>query len=248
MKIAIIEDSQILAKILSTCLRSANYEYRVYPSRMASTGKVYGRSHSFLIINGTLDNFNAGSFMRRYRRSNKDAYILGICTKGDWRSKVNLLNEGADDVLSYPFPSQELIARIEALTRRPKRLAIPKPIKAQGVTVDPIQKSVKYRDTMLPIRNKEYALLEYLMKNKNRPVSRKELIGTVWDYKEMTGSNTIDVHISKLRGVLPVNGIIETVHGIGYKLCDSANEQRYRSHDDMVHDTDIVEEHIPDEL
>ncbi|WKZ31547.1 MAG: response regulator transcription factor [Candidatus Dojkabacteria bacterium] len=233
MKIAIIEDSRMLGSILSTCLKSSGYAHKLYSSKQIQSGTFFSQTFNLLITNTELQFANAQRFVQRLRKVEKRVYILGICNKGDWQTKVNILNCGADDVLSYPFPSQELIARIEALARRPRESVMPQPMKAKGVVINPVQRSVRYKNIPLPIRNKEYTLLEYLMKNKNRPVSRTELIGSVWEYRNTSNSNTIDVHISKLRTLLPVSDIIETIHGVGYKLCDApSKEKRYKQTDE----------------
>lgn len=254
MKIAIIEDSKTLASIIGTCLKSNGYSHILYSATDIGSGKVFEQKYNLLILNTLLRNISVERFIERIRKQNDELYIVGVCSKGDWKSKVNVLNAGADDVLSYPFPMQELIARIEAISRRPRKAILPQVLKAKDIVVNPIQRRVEYKDLILPIRNKEYTLFEYLLRNKNRPVTRVELIGTVWEYRNTSRSNTIDVHISKLRSLLPNPEIIETVHGVGYKLCDaSANDTGFTHSDgsdkeDEIEFEDLAPEYIEDSI
>ena len=143
--------------------------------------------------------------------------ILGICNRGSWVEKVEFLKRGGDDVLTYPFPIQELLARIQSLMRRPKNY-VDKNLYIGDFMLDLDNKSV-YKDNVdVDIRKKEYDLFEYLVRNKNRVISRCELLDHVWDYREYVGSNTIDVHIKRLRDKLQDNSLIETVHGVGYQV------------------------------
>ena len=144
---------------------------------------------------------------------------MGICNKGNWVEKVDFLNNGGDDVLTYPFPVQELLARIQSLIRRP-RSYIDKNIYIGDFLLDLDTKSVYKNNKDIEIRKKEYDLFEYLVRNKDRVVSRCELLDHVWDYREYVGSNTIDVHINRLREKLEDKKVIETVHGVGYKVKD----------------------------
>jgi len=88
------------------------------------------------------------------------------------------------------------------------------------VLLDTNNKTVSTKNSDIDLRKKEYQLLEYLVRNKNRTISRCELLDHVWDYRSYTGSNTIDVHIKRLRDKLPRKSLIETVHGQGYRIKD----------------------------
>ena len=146
--------------------------------------------------------------------------ILGICNKGSWIEKVEFLKKGGDDVLTYPFPIQELLARIQSLMRRPKNY-LDENIYIGDFVLDLQEKTIYKDDKDLEIRKKEYELFEYLVRNEGRTVSRCELLDHVWDYRQYVGSNTVDVHINRLRDKLEDKEIIKTVHGIGYQLNNS---------------------------
>ena len=142
--------------------------------------------------------------------------MLGVCNKGNWTEKVQFLNKGGDDVLTYPFPMQELLARIQTIMRRPSGY-MDKNLYLGKYILDVDNRTIYEGNSEISVRKKEYDLLEYLVRNKDRVISRCELLDHVWDYREYVGSNTIDVHIKRLRDKLHDKNIIETVHGIGYK-------------------------------
>ena len=150
-------------------------------------------------------------------KNSNTSKILGICNKGSWVEKVEFLKQGGDDVLTYPFPIQELVARIQSLMRRPKSY-IDENIYIGDYLLDLQERTLYKDDKDIEIRKKEYDLFEYLIRNKGRTVSRCELLDHVWDYRQYVGSNTIDVHINRLRDKLNDKDIIKTVHGVGYQI------------------------------
>jgi DNA-binding response OmpR family regulator len=157
--------------------------------------------------------------LKKIREIDKDIKILGLCSHGGWKDKVSFLKNGGDDVISYPFPIQELLERIKSLERRPKSYVNSNLyigefcLDRENLTVSNKQKDIK-------LRRKEYELLEYLVRHKDRTVSRCELLDHVWDYRDYVGSNTIDVHIKRIRDKLDKKSLIRTVHGRGYKVMD----------------------------
>jgi len=112
---------------------------------------------------------------------------------------------------------QELLARIQSILRRPNNYVDSK-IYIGDVLLDTQNKSISINNREVELRKKEYELLEYLVKNRNRTVSRCELLDHVWDYRSYTGSNTVDVHIKRIRDKISNKSLIETVHGQGYRV------------------------------
>jgi len=224
MNILIIEKSKTISYILRKSLVA--YGYNVTEDNGSFNVENIVRRNIFEIL--ILDTNITGTFttvdILKKVKSFKDieCKILGICSTGGWRDKVNFLNNGGDDVLSYPFPMQELIARIQSLLRRPKSY-IDNQIYLGDVVLDIRSKTVSEKEKDIDLRRKEYELFEYLVRNKNRTVSRCELLDHVWDYRSYTGSNTVDVHIKRIRDKISNKGIIETVHGQGYRIKDRKN-------------------------
>ncbi len=222
MNILIIEKSKTISHILKSTLLAYGYNITEDNADFSSENLVNRGLFEILIIDtNIIGKYTTLDILKRVK-SKKDlkSKMLGICSIGTWKDKVNFLNNGGDDVLSYPFPVQELIARIQSLLRRPTNY-VDSRIYIGDVLLDTNSKTVSVEKGDIDLRKKEYQLLEYLVRNKNRTVSRCELLDHVWDYRSYTGSNTIDVHVKRLRDKLPKKGLIETVHGQGYRIKDS---------------------------
>lgn len=219
MNILIIENSPTLSHIMLRCLESHGYNVSVDNGDFVSKSLIKDKIFEFYIINTNLKDSNTEDILEYITKHSPESKTLGICNKGSWIEKVNFLNKGGDDVLTYPFPIQELLARIQSLLRRPKNY-VDRNIYIGDYVLDIEEKTIYKDNKDIEIRRKEYDLFEYLVRNKDRVVSRCELLDHVWDYREYRGSNTIDVHINRLRDKLENKGIIKTVHGIGYQISE----------------------------
>lgn len=230
MNILIIEDSPTISSIIERTLSSYGYVTQVIESRKSLKSFVRQLAFDVAIIDTNLEKCLSPDICSFIRDKFTTAYIMGINNKGSWKDKIEILNSGADDCMTFPFPTQELLARIQALLRRPKVKALPN-LRYGSLRIDPRKMKAYHRKNHLDLTKKEYNLLEYLMRNKERTISRSELLDHVWDYKSVTTSNTVDVHIQKLRKKLRDNNQkysnpeninpvteIKTVHGIGYRL------------------------------
>ena len=222
MNILIINKSKTISHILKSTLLAYGYNITQDNADFNSENLVSRDLFEIIILDTNLSGKHSTSEILEIIKSKKSSKskILGICSIGTWKDKVNFLNGGGDDVLSYPFPVQELTARIQSLLRRPQNY-IDNRMYIGDILLDTNSKTVSIKNNDIELRKKEYQLLEYLVRNRNRTVSRCELLDHVWDYRSYTGSNTIDVHIKRLREKLPKKGIIETVHGRGYRVKDS---------------------------
>ena len=222
MNILIIEKSKTISHILKSSLLAYGYNITEDTSDFSSEHLFNRGLFDILVVDTNLSGkYDTKDILKKIKaKKNLKSKVLGICSIGTWKDKVNFLNSGGDDVLSYPFPVQELIARIQSLLRRPNSY-IDNRVYIGDVLLDTENKSVSVKNSEVPLRKKEYQLLEYLIRNKNRTVSRCELLDHVWDYRSYTGSNTIDVHVKRLRDKIPNKRFIETVHGQGYRVKDS---------------------------
>ncbi len=221
MNILIIEKSKTISHILKSTLLVYGYNITTDNENFNSENLLGRNLFEIVILNTNIKGkFSTFDILNKIK-SEKDnnCKVLGICSTGTWKDKVSFLNNGGDDVLSYPFPMQELLARVQSLLRRPQSY-IDNKMYIGDVLLDTTNRTITAKNHDVQLRKKEYQLLEYLARNKNRTVSRCELLDHVWDYRSYTGSNTIDVHIKRLRDKLPVKGIIETVHGQGYRIKD----------------------------
>ncbi|MFA5623170.1 MAG: response regulator transcription factor [Candidatus Dojkabacteria bacterium] len=226
MNILIIDKSKTISYIIKKSLIAYGYNISEDGTDFNSENLLKRNLFEILILDTNLSGKYCTVDILKKAKSNKssDCKILGICSTGNWRDKVNFLNNGGDDVLSYPFPMQELIARIQSLLRRPNSY-IDSQMYIGDVVLDTRNKTVSVKQKDVDLRKKEYELLEYLMRNRNRTVSRCELLDHVWDYRSYTGSNTVDVHVKRIRDKIINKSLIETVHGQGYRIKDRKNSK-----------------------
>jgi DNA-binding response OmpR family regulator len=224
MNTLIIDDSNIISHMISSALKPYGYEISHKKLKDFENSRENLSQFDLFIINTSISSIEGIELIRRVRRRSKRSYIIGIITKGDWREKISFLEAGADDVLNYPFPMQEIVARIQNVTSRPQRRVEPK-YKIGETVIDLNSRNVILNDKPLYLRKKEFGILEYLARNNQRPVSRSELLDNVWDYRKITGSNTVDVHISSIRKKTGDRKIIKTVHGFGYRINDECEEE-----------------------
>jgi DNA-binding response OmpR family regulator len=225
MNILIIENSSTLSQLISKSLDAYGYKVTLDNKDFTNKHLVDKNIFDLFIMNTNLDKGVTKKLLKYVIGKSKGSKVLGICNKGSWVEKVDFLNNGGDDVLTYPFPVQELLARIQSLMRRP-RSYIDKNIYIGDFLLDLDNRSVYKDDKDIEIRKKEYDLFEYLVRNKGRVVSRCELLDHVWDYREYIGSNTVDVHIKRLRDKLEDKNLIETVHGVGYQVKDLEKDSK----------------------
>ncbi len=216
----ILEQNKTISNILQSGMQAYGYtvEKKEYTEELAETLKY--KPYKLIFIDRTDSNFDKRKLrdvIKLAQKSNKQSYIIGIVAENKWRDRVNFLNSGADEVVTYPFILQEVLARIQTLLRRPK-IRINNTIEIGDVAVDTLNKEVYKNDQKVKLRKKEYRILEYMVRNKERPISRTELMDNIWDYRKIINSNTVDSHISTIRKKLKSNDLIKTVHGIGYKV------------------------------
>jgi DNA-binding response OmpR family regulator len=217
MNILIIENSETLAQLIEKSLRTYGYTPTIDDSNFDSEPYVRDQLFDIIVINTGMSDDRSLEILNIIKNISPKTKILGLCNKGDWSEKVKFLKRGADDVLTYPFPMQELLARIQSLLRRPKNY-LDDNLCIGNFELDMENKCVYRNGEELDLRKKEYQLFEYLMRNQNRIVSRCELLDHVWDYRKYTGSNTVDVHIKRLRDKLDDPTLIRTIHGVGYQV------------------------------
>ena len=236
MNVFIIEDSPTISLILEKTLSSYGYIPFSYSSTTYTPALLNDHRYEFFIVDTNLINIESSSICSQIRKRQNMSYIIGITHRGSWTDRIDFLNSGADDCLSYPFPPEEILARMQALLRRPKnRIAVS--LTYGKFKINPNIRQAYYDKTKLLLSKKEYNLLEYLLRNSERSISRYELMDHIWDYRKSTSSNTVDVHITRLRKKISstrnksyknsdnFESEIKTVYGIGYKMEDNFSEK-----------------------
>lgn len=155
------------------------------------------------------------------RQQGLKAPILMLTASTEVEHKIEALNLGSDDYLTKPFVFEELLARIRALLRRAPAITTTNVLQVGELFLDVSNKVVTRQEQMIPLRRKEFNLLEYLMRNPSRVISRDMILEHVWDHNSDTVANVVDVHIKHLREKVDrpfTRQMIRTVHGLGYRL------------------------------
>lgn len=223
MRILIVEDEKTLGESLEKALEKEGYavDHIAEGKKAKRRIEVSHEEYDLVILDLMLPEINGFEICKEIREKGVDIPVLILTAKYDIEDRVDALDAGADDYLVKPFSLAELTARIRALLRRPREKLPPK-LKIQDLTLDPVTREVKWNDKEVDLTQKEFAILEHLMRHPNQVMSRSQILDHVWDYNFDSFSNIVDVHVKNLRKKLDNHGsIIETVRGVGYRIKDS---------------------------
>lgn len=222
MNILVIEDEPEVAAFIKTGLEEQQYHVTVVPDGLEGVTIATEQNFDLLILDIILPGYNGFKVCKQVRLKKKELPILMLTALGTIRDKVQGFENGADDYLTKPFHFEELLARINALTRR--NTAVSGKIYTVGDLEVDCDKSTVFRaGKEIPLTTKEFTLLEILIANKNKVLSRSEIAGKVWGINFDRGTNLIDVYINYLRTKIDKNHtkkLIQTVIGRGYVLKD----------------------------
>ncbi|OFY64523.1 MAG: DNA-binding response regulator [Bacteroidetes bacterium RBG_13_43_22] len=222
MKILVVEDEPQVVEFLKKGLLEKGYETEIaYDGQMGERLALKG-DFDLIILDVILPIINGYDLCKRFREKGLQVPVLMLTALGTTEDKVSGFDAGADDYLVKPFEFEELLARIKALTRRSSGLIqTSKVIKIADLVLDLNKKSANRRDKSIELTGKEFELLEFLMKNIGRVLSRAEIAEKVWDITFDTGTNVVDVYISILRKKIDRDfeqKLIHTRVGLGYYI------------------------------
>ena len=222
MKVLIVEDNIKLGENLKQGLNQEGYAVELVADGLSAFNKVNlnHEEYDLIVLDRMLPGKDGVSICKHWRANNIITPILMLTALDSVEDKVSGLDAGADDYLAKPFDFKELLARINALLRRPKDIA-PNVLSVGNISIDTTSRTVTYKNKVVVLTLKEFMVLEYLMRNLNKVITRDEIYSHAWDFADSSFSNTVDVHIKNIRKKINDNGkIIQTIRGIGYKLED----------------------------
>lgn len=225
MRILIVEDEHKIANALKKGLEQENFAVDVVYDGLEGIGFATTKPYDLLILDRMLPNISDGlAICQAVREEGKHMPIIMLTAKGQLNDKVGGLNAGADDYLVKPFAFEELLARVRALLRRPKQ-SLGVALRVADLTLNTQTYQVQRAGTSINLSSKEFALLEYLMRNSGRTLTKNQIISHVWDYDADILPNTVEVYIGYLRNKIdkPFAGsnLIRTIRGFGYQLGDA---------------------------
>ncbi len=218
-RILVVEDDEDIAQALQRSLRMEGYEVRIAPDGAAGLEQTPIFAPDLVILDLGLPKVD-GIDVARTLRERDDLPILILTARDAVESRVEGLDAGADDYLVKPFERQELLARLRALLRRrPPRGSAP--LRVGDLLLNTDTHEVSRAERTIDLTQREFELLEYLMRNERIVISRQRLLDEVWGYDPFSTTNTIEVFVSNLRRKLEAEGeprLLHTIRGAGYVL------------------------------
>ena len=226
--IVVVEDAQDVADSIRTSLEHQGFRVAVASNSAAALDLVRDHPPDLVLLDLSLPDGSGSDLCRRIREGTAPAPvpILMLAAREPESGELLGIELGADDYLTKPFSSRDLLARVSAIIRRTDRPDLQSPIYDDGVLViDPWMFSVRYEGREVRLTRKEMRLLEELARNEGRVMMREVLLDRIWGLRDYADSRTLDVHIRRLRTKLGNPNLIETITGVGYRLVGSRTKQ-----------------------
>jgi len=222
MRILIVEDERRLAAFLRKGFEAESMAVDVAPDGIEGAGLALEADYDAIILDLMLPGKDGIAVLKEIRAAGKSTPVLILSARGEVEDRIQGLNLGADDYLPKPFAFAEVLARVRALMRRPgtdaERGAV---IQVDDLVIDVLTRKVSRAGRSIDLTNKEFQVLEYLLRHKGRVLSRVLIIEHIWDMQFDGGTNIVDVVINRLRRKIDdgaKHALLRTVRGVGYVL------------------------------
>lgn len=216
MRILLVEDDVQLGESLEAALRMEQYAVDWLISGEPVRAALRATPYDLLVLDLGIPGVPGMQVLRQLRADKHELPVLLLTARNTLADKVDGLDSGADDYLAKPFEMDELFARLRSLLRR-RGGSKSVQLEACGICVDPVDRVVTFNGKALDLTAREYAILEILVRNAGRFVSRSRLEEGIYSWGEEVGSNTVEVYISRLRKRFGSDAI-ETMRGVGYRI------------------------------
>ena len=221
MRVIVVEDDKKIAAFVTKGLKEAGYAVDCVDN--GDDALHYGLSNSYdaAVMDLMLPQLDGLSVIERWRAQKVKTPVLILSAKRSVYDRVNGLQVGGDDYLTKPFAFSELLARVQALIRRASQVSEPTTLSFADLTMNLLTREVKRGDTVIELQAREFALLEYLLRNPGRVVSKTTILEHIWDYAFDPATNVVDVLVCRLRNKVDREfepKLIHTLRGAGYVL------------------------------
>ena len=220
-RILIVEDEPAIAELIAVNLRHSGFEPVTAQDSVTAQKELDAVLPDAILLDWMLPGQSGLSLARHWRKQSrtKDIPILMLTARGDEPDKVAGLDAGADDYITKPFSTQELLARIRAVLRRRAPESVNDSVAVGGLVLDAATHRIAFQNREIKLGPTEFKLLHYLMKHAERVHSRSALLDKVWGDHVFIEERTVDVHVKRLREALgAASTMVETVRGAGYRL------------------------------
>ena len=218
MKVLIVEDDRTVGQYVQRGLEEHNYQADLVDDGLEGLRLISGGKYDLVVLDLRLPSMSGVEIVRTLRDRGVTTPILILTAQDSVETKVQALRSGADDYVTKPFAFEELLARVEALGRRPVQMASPV-LRVADLEVDTSLREVRRAGRKIDVTPKEYTVLEYLVRHQGRVMSRTLITEYAWDYHFDPGTNIVDVVINRLRKKIEQGfstRLLHTVRGVGY--------------------------------
>ncbi|MGD0098878.1 MAG: response regulator transcription factor [Acidobacteriota bacterium] len=220
MNILVVEDEAKVASFIKKGLQQSGYEVEVAADGEEAYEEIQANSYDLILLDLMLPKISGFDLIPKIRQCRPAVPIIAVTARASVEDRVQGLNLGCDDYLTKPFSFSELLARIQVQLRRGDPSAALE-LHAADLVLNPLKRKVTRGGKTIELSNKEFFLLEYLLKNKDQIVTRNMIVTNVWDASFDNFTNVVDVYINYLRNKIDRDfepHLIQTVRGVGYTL------------------------------
>jgi len=222
-KILIVDDESAIRQMVCLALSQSSYDCIEAADTAEAQARILADKPDLILLDWMLPGLSGVEYSRRLRREKltRDIPVIMLTARTEETDKVTGLDSGADDYITKPFSTREMLSRIKALLRRTAPHAAESPVEIGGLILDPITHRVSAHGQHLGLGPTEFRLLQFFMTHPERVHSRERLLDSVWGNNVYVEERTVDVHIRRLRKILTATGhdrLIQTVRGAGYRF------------------------------
>jgi two-component system phosphate regulon response regulator PhoB len=222
-KILIVEDEQAIRDMVSLALRNAGYECLEAEDTLQAQAAIITHTPDLVLLDWMLPGTSGVDYARQLRREKLTRHlpVIMLTARAEEHDKIKGLETGADDYITKPFSTRELLARIKSLLRRSAPQTVDTSVEISGLQLDPVTHRVQANGRKIELGPMEFKLLHFFMTHPERVHSRARILDSVWGGNVYVEERTVDVHIRRLRKALTLTGhdaLIQTVRGAGYRL------------------------------
>ncbi|PYR46988.1 MAG: DNA-binding response regulator [Acidobacteria bacterium] len=221
MRALIVEDDATIAQFVARGLREAGFAVDLAADGEEGLAQALHGQHDVAVVDLMLPRRDGLTLIDELRRRGRNTPVLILSARRSVDDRVRGLQAGGDDYLTKPFAFAELLARVQALVRRAARTSEPTTLTVEELSLDLLSRKVTREGLAIDLRPREFALLEYLMRNAGKVVSKTMILSHVWEYSFDPQTNIVDVLVSRLRDKVDrpfAKKILHTVRGVGYVL------------------------------
>ena len=219
--VLVVDDEPFIAELIAVNLRHNGFRTSWAMDSATAQREVHDSLPDLILLDWMLPGESGLSLVRRWRANErtKDVPIIMLTARGEEADRVAGLEAGADDYISKPFSTREMLSRVRAVLRRKTPETVGEAVTVAELSLDPSTYRVAYQAQQLKLGPTEFKLLQFLMNSAERVHSRASLLDKVWGDHVYIGERTVDVHVKRLREALGGAGaMVETVRGAGYRL------------------------------